>query len=103
MSLPITLGFANYLDIEQPVMLGCIVATWGYARFRQTGRDLYALASVAGFAFATLHDWEAFIWGAAFLPFLFFRGVRDPAELAGRGRRPQAGPLLGGDGRDGGG
>ncbi|HEY7373329.1 MAG TPA: glycosyltransferase family 39 protein [Polyangia bacterium] len=81
-ALPITLGFANYLDLEQPLMLGCIVATWGYARFRQTDRDIYAAASVAGFALATVHDWEAFIWGAAFLPFVFLRGfVIPPAWL----------------------
>jgi 4-amino-4-deoxy-L-arabinose transferase-like glycosyltransferase len=77
-SLPITLGYANYLDLEQPLMLGCIVATWGYARFRQTERDRYALASIAGFVFATLHDWEAFIWGAALLAFVFFRAFVIP-------------------------
>src|SRR6185503_10365227 len=67
----------------------CTVATWGYARFRQTGRDRYALASIAGFAFATLHDWEAFIWGASFLGFVFFRSFVIPPAWLGAvdGRR----------------
>lgn len=82
-ALPITLGFANYHDLEQPVMLGCVVATWGYVRFRQTDRDLYALASVAGFAFALLHDWEAYIWGATFLGFVFLRGFVIPPRWLG--------------------
>ena len=82
-ALPITLGYANYLDLEQPLMLGCIVATWGYARFRQTNRDRYALASIAGFAFATLHDWESFIWGASLLTFVFFRAFVIPRGWLG--------------------
>jgi 4-amino-4-deoxy-L-arabinose transferase-like glycosyltransferase len=82
-SLPITLGFANFLALEQPLMLGCIVSTWGYVRFRQTGRDGYALASIAGFAFATLHDWEAFIWGGSLLTFVFFRAFVIPAGWLG--------------------
>src|SRR5262249_11101990 len=72
-ALPITLGFASFHSLEQPLMLGCLVATWGYARFSQTGRDVYAVASVAGFAFGVLHDWEAYVWGAAFLFWLFLR------------------------------
>jgi len=82
-SLPITLGYANYLDLEQPLMLGIIVSTWGYARFRQTGRDAYALASIAGFAFATLHDWEAFVWGGSLLTFVFFRAYIIPPRWLG--------------------
>lgn len=82
-SLPITLGFASFLDLEQPLMLGCIVSTWGYARFRQTGRDAYALASIAGFAFATLHDWEAFVWGGSLLTFVFFRAFVIPPRWLG--------------------
>jgi hypothetical protein len=82
-ALPITLGFANYHDLEQPLMLGCVVASWGYARFRQTNRDVYALASIAGFAFAVLHDWEAYVWGAAFLSFLFLRAFTIPESWLG--------------------
>lgn len=83
-ALPITIGFANYHDMEQPVMMGCLVATWGYARFRQSGREAYALASAAGFAFAIVHDWEAYVWGLAFLLFLFARAFVLPPGLFGR-------------------
>ncbi|HVZ75131.1 MAG TPA: glycosyltransferase family 39 protein [Polyangia bacterium] len=83
-SLPITLGFANYHDMEQPMMFGCVVATWGYARFRQTGRGVYAAASVLGFTFAILHDWEAYVWGGAFLAWLFVRGFVLPERWFGR-------------------
>jgi Dolichyl-phosphate-mannose-protein mannosyltransferase len=82
-ALPITLGFANYHDLEQPLMLGCVVASWGYARFRQSNRDVYALASIAGFAFAIIHDWEAYIWGASFLTFLFLRAFTIPEGWLG--------------------
>ena len=47
------------------------------------GRDLYAAASVAGFAFAALHDWEAFIWGASLLAFVFFRAFVIPPTWLG--------------------
>ena len=82
-SLPITLGFTNFLDLEQGLMLGCIVSTWGYVRFRQTGHDRYALASIAGFALATLQDWEAFIWGGLLLTFVFFRAFVIPSRWLG--------------------
>jgi 4-amino-4-deoxy-L-arabinose transferase-like glycosyltransferase len=82
-ALPITLGFANFHSLEQPLMLGCLVATWGYARFSQTGRGAYAAASIAGFGFAALHDWEAYVWGATFLFWLFLRFFVVPARLLG--------------------
>jgi 4-amino-4-deoxy-L-arabinose transferase-like glycosyltransferase len=52
-ALPITLGYANYSDLEQPVMFGCVLATWGYLRFVRTGRDRYVAASVLGLLFAS--------------------------------------------------
>jgi 4-amino-4-deoxy-L-arabinose transferase-like glycosyltransferase len=77
-ALPITLGYANYQDLEQPVMLGCVVAAWGYVRFVRTWRDRYALFSVLGFLFALNHDWWAYIWGALFLGGLFVRAYLLP-------------------------
>jgi hypothetical protein len=85
-ALPITLGYASYHDLEQPVMFGCVVATWGYARFVETGRDRYALASAAGFFFAVNHDWQGYIWGALFLGWLFFRGFVLPSSVLDPGR-----------------
>jgi 4-amino-4-deoxy-L-arabinose transferase-like glycosyltransferase len=70
-ALPITLGYANYHDLEQPVMFGTVLATWGYARYVRTWREGYAAASVLGFFWALNHDWAAYLWGAAFLGGLF--------------------------------
>jgi len=70
-ALPITLGFANYHDLEQPVMFGTVLATWGYVRYLRTWRERYAIASVLGFFFALNNDWPAYMWGAAFLGGLF--------------------------------
>lgn len=84
-ALPITLGFANFLALEQWLMLGTLVGTWGYVRFRQSGRNGYALASMAGLVVAVLYDWEAYIWATLLLAFLFVRGfVLPPHWLAGR-------------------
>ena len=70
-ALPITLGYANYHDLEQPVMFGIVLASWGYLRFIGTWRERYAIASVLGFVFALNNDWAAYLWGAPFLAGLF--------------------------------
>ncbi len=70
-ALPITLGYANYHDLEQPVMFGTVLATWGYLRYVRTWRERYAAASVLGFFWALNHDWAAYLWGAAFVGGLF--------------------------------
>jgi len=70
-ALPITLGYANYHDLEQPVMFGTALATWGYLRYVRTWRAGYAVASVLGFFYALNQDWAAYLWGAAFLGGLF--------------------------------
>jgi len=86
-ALPITLGFANYHDLEQPVMFGCVLATWGYVRLVRTWRERYAFASVLGFALALNHDWPAYIWGAFFLSGLFVYGFLIP-QASRRPLRP---------------
>ena len=83
-ALPITLGYANYHDLEQPVIFGCVLATWGYVRFIRTWRERYALASVLGFVFALNHDWPGYMWGAFFLAGLFVYGFLLPEPGGGR-------------------
>ena len=87
-ALPITLGYANYHDLEQPVMFGTALATWGYLRYVRTWRERYAVASVLGFFWALNQDWAAYIWGAAFLGglfvYLFLIPPRRRAELRDR-------------------
>src|SRR5580698_10610329 len=91
-ALPITLGYANYHDLEQPVIFGVILASWGYLRFVRTWRERYAIASVLGFLFALNNDWAAYLWGAPFLAGLFVYGFllaeprRAPLEMKPFGR-----------------
>ena len=91
-ALPITLGFANYHDLEQPVMFGIVLASWGYLRFVATWRERYALASALGFVYAMSMDWAGYLWGAAFLgglfvyAFLLPERVRAPAPARPLGR-----------------
>jgi hypothetical protein len=83
-ALPITLGYANFHDLEQPVMFGCVLSTWGYVRLMTTWRERYAVASVLGFAWAVNHDWPGYMWGAFFLAGLFVYGFLMPQTA----RRP---------------
>ena len=82
-SLPITLGFANFHALEGPVILGCLVAIWGYVRYLQTVRERYALASLFGYFWALNHDWPAYVWGASFGFALFVRTFVVPERFAG--------------------
>jgi hypothetical protein len=79
-SLPITLGYANYHDLEQPVMFGTALASWGYLRYVRTWRERYAVASVLGFFYALNQDWAAYLWGAAFIGGLFVYLFLVPAR-----------------------
>jgi Dolichyl-phosphate-mannose-protein mannosyltransferase len=91
-ALPITLGYANYHDLEQPVILGFVLASWAYLRFIRTWREGYAIASVLGFAFALNNDWAGYLWGAPFLAGLFVYAyllaepTRGPLEMRPFGR-----------------
>ena len=91
-ALPITLGYANYHDLEQPVIFGVVLASWGYLRFVRTWRERYALASVLGFVFALNNDWAAYLWGAPFLAGLFVYAfvlsepTRGPLQMKPFGR-----------------
>jgi Dolichyl-phosphate-mannose-protein mannosyltransferase len=82
-SLPITLGFSNFHALEGPVIFGIAMACWGYARFTQTWRTPYALASMLGFFWAVNHDWVGYVWGAMFLSWAFLRGFILPPRLFG--------------------
>jgi hypothetical protein len=82
-ALPITLGYTNYHDLEQPVMFGTVVATWGYVRFVRTWKERYAIAGALGFFFALNHDWQAYVWGVFFMAWLFVRGYLLPERVLG--------------------
>jgi 4-amino-4-deoxy-L-arabinose transferase-like glycosyltransferase len=82
-SLPITLGFSNFHALEGPVIAGITITSWGYARFTQTWRASYAVASFVGFTWAINHDWAGYVWGALFLSWVFIRGFLLPPRLFG--------------------
>jgi hypothetical protein len=83
-ALPITVGYANFSDLEQPVMFGCMLSTWAFLRFMRTGRGAYAAASVLGFLFAINHDWWGYLWGGFLLIGLFVAAyVLPEATLRG--------------------
>jgi 4-amino-4-deoxy-L-arabinose transferase-like glycosyltransferase len=82
-SLPITLGFSNFHALEGPVIVGLLVATWGYVRYLQTYRERYALASLLGYLWALNNDWPAYFWMFVFGGLLFLRNFLVPARLSG--------------------
>ncbi len=94
-ALPITLGFANFHDLEQPVIFGVVLASWGYLRFVRTWRERYALGSVLGFAFALNNDWPGYMWGAAFLAGLFVYAFLIPPRLRAEVRERALGRYFG--------
>jgi hypothetical protein len=70
-ALPITMAYANYVDLEGPVTLGCVMATWGYVRLVQTSRARYTWPCALGVAYALIHDWESGIWLGSMLGLAF--------------------------------
>jgi Dolichyl-phosphate-mannose-protein mannosyltransferase len=70
-AVPITMGFANYLDLEGPVTFGCVVATWGYVRLVQSWRPRFTWPCVLGVIYAVGHDWESGVWLGALLILAF--------------------------------
>ncbi|MEA2699634.1 MAG: hypothetical protein QOI66_3905 [Myxococcales bacterium] len=77
-SLPITVGFANFHALEGPVIFGCLLSGWAYARFIQTSRERYALLSVLGLLWAVNHDWIAYVWAGLWVTWLYLRGFVLP-------------------------
>jgi hypothetical protein len=86
-ALPITLGYANYHDLEQPVMFGCVLATWAYVRFIATWRRRYAVLGALGLFYALNHDWPAYVWAAAFLIGVAVYAFAVPERLSAPLRR----------------
>jgi hypothetical protein len=82
-ALPITIVYANYHDLEQPYIFGCVVATWGYVRFIHSWRERYLWASTLGFFFALNHAWWGYLWAAFFIPWIFLRGFVLPERWLG--------------------
>lgn len=72
---PIALGFANFNNLEVPVMFGVLVATWGYLRLTKTWRRRWLLVSAFGFFTAINSDWTGYFYAAVVLAFGLPRGI----------------------------
>jgi Dolichyl-phosphate-mannose-protein mannosyltransferase len=70
-AVPIALSFSDFNSLEVPVIFGCTLAIWGYARFRQTYRSRFGWLSLAGLTFAVCCDWAATIFAAGMLGAVF--------------------------------
>lgn len=69
--LPIALSFSDFNSLEVPVIFGCILAVWGYARFRYTYRRRFLGLGLGGLAYAVCSDWAATLFAAAMLGAIF--------------------------------
>jgi len=76
--LPITLGFANFHNVEVTVMFGCLLFFWGHCRLLATWRTRYLAASVCGVVVAASADWPAYLVLAVVLGWTLLRGFVLP-------------------------
>lgn len=73
--VPIALAFANFNNLEIPVMFGVLVMTWGYVRFVEQWRRRFMAVSIGGLVFAANADWPAFVFAGTVLGFMLVRGL----------------------------
>lgn len=66
-AVPIALSFSDFNSLEVPVIFGLVLAIWGYARFRASGRRRDAALSLVGLGYALCGDWAAAVFAAAML------------------------------------
>jgi hypothetical protein len=78
--LPITLGFANFHNVEVTVLFACALFFWGHSRMLTTWKRRHLVASLAGAALAACSDWPAYIMVGTFLGISLVRGFLVPAS-----------------------
>lgn len=71
--LPVTLGYASFLNLEVPVIAGWTVATWGYLAYARGFQLRHLLLALSGLTYAVHADWEGFLWAGVFLALLALR------------------------------
>jgi len=81
--LPITLGFANFHNVEVTLMFACLLFFWGHARMVTTWRRRYLLVSLAGAALAATSDWPAYLVVGTFLGVSLLRAFVLPRGWTG--------------------
>lgn len=72
---PIALAFANFNNLEVPVMFGVLLASFGYLRLTRTWRRRWLWVSALGFLIAMNGDWPGYFFGAVVLAFGMPRGI----------------------------
>jgi 4-amino-4-deoxy-L-arabinose transferase-like glycosyltransferase len=78
--LPITLGFANFHNVEVTVIFACVLFFWGHARMLVTWKRRYLAASLAGVALAASADWPAYLMLGTFLGVSLVQAFLLPAQ-----------------------
>jgi 4-amino-4-deoxy-L-arabinose transferase-like glycosyltransferase len=78
--VPITLGFANFHNLEVMLMFSCAVFFWGHARMLATWKRRYLLVSLLGVLLAASSDWMAYLIMATLLGWSLLRAHILPSS-----------------------
>jgi 4-amino-4-deoxy-L-arabinose transferase-like glycosyltransferase len=73
--LPITLGFANFHNLEVAVIFGSVLFFYGHTRLLETGRTRWIVVSVLGAFCAVGDDWPGYFAVGFMLGWSFLRFV----------------------------
>ncbi len=90
-ALPIVLAFAAFPGFEGPVVVGCLLTSWGGVRLLQTGAWRWLGVVSAGMLWGLHADWEYYVFAALVLGALLVLHLVLPRRWFGEVAR---GPLL---------
>jgi hypothetical protein len=82
--VPVTVGFANFTNLENFCIFGALLFFWGHSRHMATGKARYLVASLVGLLFACAGDWAGYLLVAPTVVWTFFRGFVLPRRLTPR-------------------
>ncbi len=77
-SLPISLVFGSYQNLEVPLMFGCALSAWAYERMMATGKRRYVALSLLGVAWTLQMDWVGVLYVGTWLGIAMLRGWMLP-------------------------
>ncbi len=79
--LPITLGFANYHNLEVMCIFGAMLFFWGHSRYQATSKPRYLVASLLGISTLAIGDWIGYVIAASLLGWSMVRAFVLPRHL----------------------
>ena len=82
--VPVTVGFANFTNLENFCIFGALLFFWGHSRHMATGQARYLAASLVGLVFACAGDWAGYLLVAPTIVWAFLRAFVLPARLTPR-------------------